>query len=441
MTPLRVILSIVIVVFGIALLLLIPRSHVPPLCTKCNIVVISAEALGIENINILDPSAALTPELAGLAHNKGVLFERAYSSAPWSVPAHAALMTGYYPWDMGIWDGVDRLPDRTETLASRLRAAGYATALFSNGFVSPSFGFGQGFDETHGSLTGTNDDSLLDEAATWLLSKDAARPSFAFIHTSAIALPYGNQQSFSVADLIAAHEKAGGPTEQDAARYRAAYREDVASFDATLGRFITLLDEKGLLSNTIVVITAGNGEQLASSTALGLHAASLSDEALRVPLLFIVPNIAPRRIAASVETRSLTATLLDVIGVQDTNARMGASLRPLIEGSDNADRIVLAASAKDRTATLEGLAATPAMLKAITSHKSLSSVQSTPYKGSYIATALKGHFKVMQDRAGEHRVVDISYNPAETGDIRGSLQPAERALVSELLLKLVMLRP
>ena len=75
-------------------------------------------------------------------------FPRAVSVAPWTIPAHASLFTGLYPWEHGchargsltLAPDVARLPDQ-------LRQAGYATiSLAANPFINSTFGLTNGFD-------------------------------------------------------------------------------------------------------------------------------------------------------------------------------------------------------------------------------------------------------------------------------------------------------
>lgn len=78
-----------------------------------------------------------------------VEFPRAVSPSPWTVPGHASLFTGQYPWEHRVhMKGQLFLDPSTPTIASRLRDLGYASlALTANGLVSPSFGLLNGFDE------------------------------------------------------------------------------------------------------------------------------------------------------------------------------------------------------------------------------------------------------------------------------------------------------
>lgn len=63
---------------------------------------------------------------------EGVAFDRAVSPAPWTVPAHASLLTGLYPWEHGLHaHGRPLEPDRNQTVIAQLRRAGYQTLCLS----------------------------------------------------------------------------------------------------------------------------------------------------------------------------------------------------------------------------------------------------------------------------------------------------------------------
>jgi len=77
-----------------------------------------------------------------------VRFSRAVAPASWTIPSHASLFTGRYPWDHGAhYKGGATLGPDPMTLAEALRSKGYYTASFSaNGYVQPATGLTRGFD-------------------------------------------------------------------------------------------------------------------------------------------------------------------------------------------------------------------------------------------------------------------------------------------------------
>src|SRR6188508_38629 len=89
---------------------------------------------------------AHTPSLDRLA-SMGLLFERASTSAPLTLPAHASLWTGLYPPRNGVRVNGMALSASATTLAERARAAGFQTAAFVGSTVlDPSFALDQGFE-------------------------------------------------------------------------------------------------------------------------------------------------------------------------------------------------------------------------------------------------------------------------------------------------------
>jgi arylsulfatase A-like enzyme len=74
----------------------------------------------------------------------------AVSTSSWTVPGHASLFTGLYPWDHGAhYRNGPILTREPETVAECLGRAGYATSFFSgNAYVQPSTGLTRGFDQS-----------------------------------------------------------------------------------------------------------------------------------------------------------------------------------------------------------------------------------------------------------------------------------------------------
>ncbi|MDE1820204.1 MAG: sulfatase [Euryarchaeota archaeon] len=87
------------------------------------------------------------PFLRGLRRECWV-FPRAVSPATWTIPSHASLFTGLYPWEHGTHGkGTLRLPSEVPTLSSMLGREGYRTGIFSaNPFLGDDYGLARGFE-------------------------------------------------------------------------------------------------------------------------------------------------------------------------------------------------------------------------------------------------------------------------------------------------------
>ena len=87
------------------------------------------------------------PRLDRLARDS-VIFDRALSVAPLTLPAHSSLFTGLFPPAHGVRDNADPpLHAVNETLAELLRARGFRTGAFIGSMVlGADRGLAQGFD-------------------------------------------------------------------------------------------------------------------------------------------------------------------------------------------------------------------------------------------------------------------------------------------------------
>ncbi len=77
-----------------------------------------------------------------------IAFPNAVSPGSWTLPSHASLFTGLYPWEHGVHlRAQSRLDSQFMTLAEMLKEGGYATAsLSANGLLCPVMGLLRGFD-------------------------------------------------------------------------------------------------------------------------------------------------------------------------------------------------------------------------------------------------------------------------------------------------------
>ena len=76
----------------------------------------------------------------------GTRFVNAYSSAPWTLPSFASIMTGLPPSVHRTVRGDSMMPDKLNTIAEYMRDSGYYTeAIVSNFFLHPEYNMDQGF--------------------------------------------------------------------------------------------------------------------------------------------------------------------------------------------------------------------------------------------------------------------------------------------------------
>ncbi len=122
------------------------------------------------------------------------------------------------------------------------------------------------------------------------------------------------------------------------ANMRARFRM-LTGMDGTIGRVLKALDKHDLANNTVVIYTADNGYYRAERGFAGKW--SHFEESLRVPLVVYDPRLPTARrgrvIDAMVLNIDLTATMLELAGVEIPAKYQGRSLKTFVDGSAPAE--------------------------------------------------------------------------------------------------------
>jgi arylsulfatase A-like enzyme len=321
------------------------------------------------------PGAVPTPVMDALAAG-GTVFTRCRAPSSWTKPSTASLLTGLQPAEHGALGFESVLPGEAATLAEVLRAAGWRTAAFAdNPFVSPEFGFAQGFDAFTGRhpsplARGTlllkaagqvrlrlaggaaysfgpgvdlGADRVLGDAAAFLAAGGEGRPGFAYCHLIEPHYPYTPPPPFDGgrprvdpphSSGILPFDSFPAVAPADAAIMKANYLGEARSVDAALGRALEALRRAGRLDRTLVVLTSDHGEEFHEHGGW-THGQSLYEELVRVPLVVRAPKGGPGaglRVEAPVSLVDAMPTILDLAGVASSARPSGRSLVPLLRG-------------------------------------------------------------------------------------------------------------
>lgn len=337
-----------------------------------NVLVLSIDTLRADRLGCYGYDRGTTPNLDKLAA-QGVLFERAYSSAPWTLPSYASLFTALLPADHRagvVTEREDRFgtdekaPKKTTellrpdvpTMAERAREQGYATAgFYCNPYIGSGAGVDRGFDRwtryQHGAKAGT------EMAQAWI-GAHAAKPWFVFLHLIDPHMPYAPPAPYDERFAgVKVEELRDWPPALPALRAGAddalkrlcsdLYDGEVAYADAQLGRLLEALRASGELDNTIVVLHSDHGEEFWEHGGCD-HGHALHEELLRVPFAIVWPGrLAPRRVDERVRTLDLFPTLSELLGWGGAHASAeGRSLAPWLKSdaakAERADRDVTA---------------------------------------------------------------------------------------------------
>jgi arylsulfatase A-like enzyme/cytochrome c-type biogenesis protein CcmH/NrfG len=291
-----------------------PAARTPP-----NILLITLDTTRADHLGAYGDREARTPNLDRLA-TEGVVFEHAVAVAPITLPAHASLFTGVYPFVHGVRNnGNFTLNDSLPTLATVLRASGYRTAAFVSAFVlERRYGLARGFDEYDDRVQlERRADRTIAAATDWLNAHAGdGKPFLIWVHLYDPHDPYDPPPPFR--DAFAGHP----------------YDGEIAFADAALGAILDRLTTLGLRSSTIVLAAGDHGESLGEHHE-ATHSMFVYASVLRMPLIVAWPDHLPagRRVPALVRAVDVTPTLLDLSGQAALPNAHGQSLAPLARGS------------------------------------------------------------------------------------------------------------
>jgi len=173
-----------------------------------SILLVTLDTTRADHLGCYGAGGDVTPAIDALAR-RGVVFARAQSSSPITLPAHASLLTGQYPFRHGVRNnGMFALPDDTATLATLLRERGYRTAAFvSASVLTRRYGLARGFevygdDLSKGSqaqrymVPSRRGEVTVAEAIAWLESIPAGSPFLCWVHLYDPHAPYDPPEAY-----------------------------------------------------------------------------------------------------------------------------------------------------------------------------------------------------------------------------------------------------
>ena len=401
-----------------------------------------------QSMSLYDYAVSTTPRLEEFAR-RGVTFDRAISTAPWTLPSIGSIFTGRYPHDLRV-GFLEPLDDRYPTLAEVLGGAGYETAGFIGNllYASREMGLARGFQRyedyevapgqlflssslTRSIVTSTwlrnalgwhelanrkAAEGLNRDFLRWLDGRSGERPYFAFINYFDAHEPYLPDPPYDVlfgpepierdlwhfGDLLRGNEgrrpDAWLEQPEDPWKDLRAYEGAVAQLDAAVGRLLDALTERGALENTIVVVVADHGEQLGEH-GLFYHWNSLYMSLIHVPLILYYPDLLPggRRVPGAVSLADLPTTLLEMAGSTPRGAIPGRSLLGPATGDESA---------------AVGVEVTPPL--------------SELERGPTFSMVDDGYHYIVVPSARTEELYDISADPGEFEDLTGRVELQDR---------------
>jgi len=305
------------------------RPHGP------NVILITIDTLRADHLGSYGYRRDTTPNIDKLAQ-KGVLYEYAYSQAPWTMPSMSSMHTSYYPTQIKIKSIKSKIHDNFITLAEFLRNNFYKTsAVISNIVVSEIFGFSQGFETYDQTPLRARDEltsHLVTDKALEYIADNRDNKFFLWLHYMDPHSNYIHHPQFNYAQdyngLLGKNVHSGDLNKirrsldnADLEYIKDLYDEEISYTDMQIGRVLDSLSDYGLENNTVVIITADHGEELMDRNRFG-HNKTLYQELIHVPLIIYMPSRGEARATrskSSVEIRSLAKTIVELCGLNNNH--------------------------------------------------------------------------------------------------------------------------
>ncbi len=316
-----------------------------------------ADTLRWDSVGVYNPQSEATPEIDRFSRD-AVVFKWAFSASPWTLPSHASMLSGKYPYRISLSLYPKGIPSRVKLLPRLLGKGHRSFSINGDIFLSPSWGFSRGFYAYVENIR----DPYIREAAKLLLklSRDfsPSHGDFFFLHTYQVhnnyrpelplALRYweevGRFPGDSEINLLGFMLMNGffrdwvSPATKD--EIRLIYDAGVYTFDFRFGEFIRWLKSQGLYENSTIILTSDHGEEFDDHGGWE-HGHSLYNELIRVPLIVKFPHSlwAGKVVKRPVSLTDITPTVLEIMGIEPPPDLDGVSLLKTLRGEVGDRRI------------------------------------------------------------------------------------------------------
>src|SRR5579864_842925 len=297
-----------------------------------NVLLVTIDTLRADALSSYGGPAA-TPNLDRLAAH-GARFTFAHASTVLTLPSHATILTGLYPYQHGIRDNIGyRLRSDASTMATRLKSLGFATGAFVGAYpLKRRYGLDLGFE--------VYDDRLPEVGSTANFSETERRAD-AVVRVANAWIDRTPGKWFGWVHVYDPHAPYRPPDEWLARYAQQPYDGEVAWTDYALGPLFDRL--RTLPRPTLVIVTGDHGESLGEHGE-ATHGVFTYESTLRIPLIIatVEPGAAReprgRVIESAVRHIDLLPTVLDAVGARPDPSLPGASLRDVIAHGGGPDR-------------------------------------------------------------------------------------------------------
>ena len=285
---------------------------------ELNVLLITIDTLRADRVSCYGSPYIQTPNMDRLA-KKGVVFTKAFSHNPTTLPSHTNILLGLTPLYHGVRENTNFVA-RPEflSLAEYLKDKGYSTGAFIGGYPLHSrFGLAQGFDVY-----------------------DEEYEKVKFLKFSA-----GERKAGDVIDRALEwhcydpHDPYEPPEPFKARFAQRLYDGEVAYVDRELGRLLDDMEKKDLFEKTLIIFTGDHGESLGQHGEI-THGYLANNTTIWVPLILSHPGTKPSQVEHYVSHIDIFPTVCDILRFKPPDVCQGISLFPGMNGKNMPNRTI-----------------------------------------------------------------------------------------------------
>jgi arylsulfatase A-like enzyme len=319
---------------------------------RASVILISIDTLRADHLSAYGYRAIRTPNIDALAE-RGTLFSNIDCQIPLTLPSHTSLFTSTYPFQNGVEENAEVVPAGMTTLASVLKAQGYATAAFIGSvFLESELGLNQGFDfydspfhfaglsplagsmffggvaRNPYSVRDRRDGALVIRAALQWMSAHRTQPAFVFVHLYDLHKPYKLPPKPSGAGPRPAPRQSSRQVGDLPHPGVSDYDTVLEHIDQMIGGFRKALVAGGWWDRSLVVFLSDHGESLGDHGEAS-HGYFIYQSTLWTPLIFHWPSGAPAyppRVDHPAGLIDVAPTILDFLHVAAPASFEGTTL-------------------------------------------------------------------------------------------------------------------
>lgn len=312
-----------------------------------NFLLIAIDDLRADHLGIYNYVKKTSPFIDTFAR-QGIIFEKAITQAPYSLPSYMSSFTSLYPsvhgmvhWSSDEFSFEPTLDDKINLFPHILRENGYSTAAFTGGgYLAGEYGFYEGFqlyyeDPVYSEDKVDKTKSTFEKAGKWL-KENKGNKFFLFFHTYEV---HSYRDSLSVQNYFlreGLRNKKELSEKEKIEKDISLYDSKILISDGYVKKLINMLEKLGILNNTMVIIMSDHGEELYDKTNIfSKHGDSLYYYVLRIPLIIVYKDKIKksRKVSELVRLIDIAPTILNYANIKIPKDFQGVSIKSYIEGN------------------------------------------------------------------------------------------------------------